>query len=246
MISRRCDSLAGLLVCAASASVAVACGKPAETTQTPIEPRQSTSASALASQQQENVGPPRPRKGSLVRLIADDAPLEEGAVAFEGVLRPVKGGYDVRGVTLDQPELARWMAAANDATPKEPEWFVGARVRVNAVLTRQDVKPQEGELPMQMKTGTFFVAARIGEIVLVKNAEMIEGRLGRSKGMFTVAGHLITPDDLAWSLSPTGCKTGDRVRLRGQSRVYVCPKDAQCLIGGSLPLFDVGRAERMP
>ena len=42
-----------------------------------------------------------------------------------------------------------------------------------------------------------------------------------------------------------GPTAGDRVRLYGQPRTYVCPPDAQCLIGGSIPIFDIGRAERM-
>jgi hypothetical protein len=75
---------------------------------------------------------------------------------------------------------------------------------------------------------------------------MIEGTLARSKGFFSLAGRLIIRDDLAWSLAPSGGREGDRVRLYGQPRTVVCEPGAQCLIEGSLPLFDVGRAERLP
>ncbi len=202
---------------------------------------------AQQPEQPDNPSQQRMVKGGTARAIADDAPLVEGSVTFEGIVRPVKGGYDVRGVAFDEPEFRRWMAATtNDGIPKDAEWFLGARVRVVAVLVQHRPAPPHDGPAMQTRGGMFFSASRIGEIVLVKNAETIEGELGRSKGMFTLAGHLITPGDLAWSLSPTGGKAGDRVRLRGQSRTYVCPTDAQCLIGGSLPMFDVAQADRLP
>jgi hypothetical protein len=60
-----------------------------------------------------------------------------------------------------------------------------------------------------------------------------------------VGQHLVRRDDLDWSLV-AGWKDGDRVRLWGQPRVVVCDPRAQCLLGGSIPMFDVGRAQKLP
>ena len=87
---------------------------------------------------------------------------------------------------------------------------------------------------------------RLVSVDVVAEAEVIEGPLGRSKGMYTVAGRLVSPSDVNWSLSPRGVKQGDRVRLFGQSRTVVCEPEAQCLSTGSLPMFDVGRGEKLP
>ena len=96
---------------------------------------------------------------------------------------------------------------------------------------------------IQQHRCSVFVPHSIESITIVKPAETIEGTLSRSKGLFAVGDRLVTSEDLGWSLRDA--KTGDRVRLYGQPRTYVCPPDAQCLIGGSIPLFDIGRAERM-
>ena len=37
-------------------------------------------------------------------VLADNSALQEGLVVFEGTVRPTKGGFDVRGVTLDGVE----------------------------------------------------------------------------------------------------------------------------------------------
>ncbi len=183
---------------------------------------------------------------SQAKRLEDDGPLEEGLVSFEGMVRPTKGGYDVRGVAFDDSEVRRRMAGAMDVIPSDPEWFLGARVRVRCVLRMHSVTPKKGGLVEQTREGTFFLPSRIEAIELVKNAETLEGVLARSKGYFSLNGHLVSSDDLAWSLAPNGGTPGDRVRLRGQSRTVHCAPNAQCLIGGSLPLFDVGRAERLP
>jgi hypothetical protein len=178
-------------------------------------------------------------KGAPLREIPGEEPLVEGRVAFEGMARPTKGGVNVRGVTLDDAEVARYLAAQTQG-----DAHLGARLRIVATLRKVESPPQRpGEPVMQMRTGTFFVPHAIESITIVKPAETIEGTLSRSKGLFAVGDRLVTSEDLGWSLRDA--KTGDRVRLYGQPRTYVCPPDAQCLIGGSIPLFDIGRAEHM-
>jgi hypothetical protein len=230
----------------------VACGKPTEPVQAPVAgspvvtpvvtPLAGASASAITPTSAE------PKVLRQATTIADDAPLVEGLVSFEGMVRPTKGGYDVRGVTFDDAELTRLMRTAEGAAVSRDK-VLGARVRVTALLARHEVVPQTGGEVVQTKAGTFFTPNRLDSAVLVKEAEIIEGALGRSKGMFSLAGHLIDASDLSWAIPQSGGKpgvtAGDKVRLYGQSRMYVCPKDAQCLTSGSLPLFDIGRAERL-
>lgn len=154
--------------------------------------------------------------------------------------RPTKGGVSVRGVTLDEADVARLLEreAKGDA-------YLGARLRVVATLQKVENAPQKpGEPVMQMRVGTFFVPRAVESITIVKAAEVLDGVLSRSKGMFAVGGRLVTSEDLGCALRDA--KSGDHVRLYGQPRTYVCPPDAQCLLGGSIPLFDIGRAERVP
>ncbi|MBK8212792.1 MAG: hypothetical protein IPK71_03505 [Myxococcales bacterium] len=193
-------------------------------------PAASTSVSAAPP---KSVGP--------LREIADEEPLAEGRVVFEGMARPTKGGVSVRGVTLDEADVSRLLQANGRG---DAEAHLGARLRVVAVLEKVESSPQKpGEPVMQMRVGTFFAPRAVEAITVVRAAEVLEGVLSRSKGMFAVGDRLVTSEDLGWSLRDA--KTGDRVRLYGQPRTYVCPPDAQCLIGGSIPLFDIGRAERM-
>lgn len=219
--------------------LAVGCSKPLEAPQ--LVPPNTPSGTQLSTASTANPMPDR----HAVKTLDEAAPLEEGVVAFEGMVRPSKGGYDVRGVTLDDTALRRWMAQALDGLPRDPEWFLGARVKVTAELREHEGTSPKGGLAVQTREGRFFSVSRLDSVELVKNAETIEGTLAPSKGFFALSGHLVTRDDLGWSLSPTGAQAGDRVRLRGQSRVVKCPTP-QCLLGGSLPLFDVARAERLP
>jgi len=161
------------------------------------------------------------------------------------MVRGTKGGYDVRGVILDDDALPKALAGAQGSDPKDPDWLLGAMVRVKAELRKVTSTPPEGEI-VQMRIGTWWNAIRVESAQVVKPAEVIEGALARSKGFFALQGRLISSDDLAWSLAPNGGREGDRVRLYGQSRTVVCGPDEQCLIEGSLPLFDVGRAIRLP
>ena len=181
------------------------------------------------------------------RSLGREAPLEEGIVSWEGLVRPTKGGHDVRGVTLDSDVIPRALgASAGDGLPNDSEWFLGAIVRVTADLRKEITEHAEGGLAVQTREGTWYRAARIDSVELVARPQVIEGKLARSKGFFTLAGHLLSRGDLAWSLSPTGGKEGDWVRVWGQPRTVVCEPNAQCLTTGSLPLFDVGRASLKP
>jgi hypothetical protein len=178
--------------------------------------------------------------------IAPNAPLENGHVTFQGMVRPTKGGYDVRGVIVGDGTLPKALAHARGAAEKNSDWFLGAIVRLTGQLVKHEAPPPSKDgLVMQMRSGTWFDLERLEAASVVKPAEMIEGTLHRSKGFFSVGGRLVTAEDVAWSLGPKGSATGEDVRLFGQSRTVVCEPNAQCLLEGSLPLFDVGRAERL-
>jgi hypothetical protein len=180
---------------------------------------------------------------------AADAPPKEGQhVVFQGMVRPTKGGYEVHGVIVDGGDLQKALASAPGRDPKNSDWFLGAVVRIEGELHKHEAHPeQDPDGPvMQTRSGTWMQARRIDSASIVKPAEIIEGTLARSKGMFSLAGRLINREDLDWSLAPNGARDGDRVRLHGQSRTVICEPNAQCLVEGSLPLFDIGRAERLP
>ena len=167
---------------------------------------------------------------------------------FRGMVRPTKGGYEVRGAIVDDSVLRKALAGAPGNDPQNADWFVGAVVQIEGELHKHAAPTKEkGDGPVaQMRGGSWLQVTRVDSATIVAPAEVIEGTLGRSKGFFTLAGRLIRHDDLEWSLAPEGGREGDRVRLHGQPRTVVCEPNAQCLIGGSLPLFDVGRAERLP
>jgi len=182
-----------------------------------------------------------------IREIAPDEPLEPGRVAFQGLVRPTKGGYTVRGVIIGDDLLPKALADAPGAGDKPPEWFLGSIVRVTGVVRRQSSAPASSDgVIMQTRSGDWSEVVQIEAASVITPPEIIEGTLARSKGFFAVGGRLVSRDDVAWSLGPQGAEEGDRVRLYGQARTVVCEPDAQCLIEGSLPLFDVGRAERLP
>lgn len=180
-----------------------------------------------------------------LKEIAANEPLEAGHVAFQGMVRPTKDGYEVRGAILGDDALAKALAGAPGAGT-DPEWFLGAIVRVTGVVRQHGASPaSEADGVMQTRSGSWYGVERLESASVIKPAEVIQGKLERSKGFFAIAGHLVTRDDVAWSLGPQGANEGDRVRLHGQSRTVVCEPDAQCLLEGSLPMFDVGRAERL-
>ncbi len=219
---------------------ALGCGR--ERVATPMEPSASSAApTPTPSVSASSAAAPPSNKDASLRELSADEPLAEGRVAFEGMARPTKGGVDVRGVTLDEGDVSRRLGAQGKGSP---DAHFGARLRVVATLEKVESHPKAGEPVMQTRSGTFFVPRAVESITIVKPAEVLEGTLARSKGMFAIGGRMVTSADLDWSLRDA--KSGDRVRLWGQPRTYVCPPQAQCLIEGSIPIFDVGRAERLP
>lgn len=177
-------------------------------------------------------------------LLGRDGPLESGRVSWEGVVRPTKGGFDVRGVTLDDEALRARLAV--DVVPADRDWFLGALVRVTATLAKRHVDSalDDAGMAMQTKVGDFFVMTALESVELVARPVVLEGTLARSKGFFAVGGRLVSPHDVAWAIP--GAKEGTKVRLWGQPHDYTCGPEEQCLVGGVLPLFDVGRGETVP
>jgi hypothetical protein len=154
---------------------------------------------------------------------------------------------DVRGVTIDDGLLrARLVAAEEGAPPADLAALLGAVLRVTATLDerRVDSPFDDAGLAVQTKMGRFFDVAELERVEVVTPAAVIEGTVGRSKGLFTVAGRLVDRHDLARAVP--GAEAGRRVRLWGQPRDYVCRPDEQCLLQGELPLFDVARGEALP
>lgn len=164
------------------------------------------------------------------------------------MVRPTKGGYMVRGAVIDDDVLPKALAGRSGRDSRITDWFLGSVVRIEGELIEHKAaaRQKQDEPIVQMRSGPWFQVTRVDSAAVVAPAEVIEGTLSRSKGFFALADHLISNEDLAWSLSPNGGHEGDRVRLHGQPRTVVCEPNAQCLIQGSLPLFDVGRAERLP
>ncbi len=178
-------------------------------------------------------------------VIADGTALHAGRVTFGGMVRPTKDGLTVRGVVLRGDMLRRALASA--ATAPTEEALLGARVRVTAELIQhEEPPPRDDGIIEQRRSGAWIQAKSIEAATITAPPVQIEGTIARSKGLFQVGEHLVTRADLGWALAPEGGKEGQRVRLWGQPRVYTCAPNEQCLSGGSIPLFDVGRAERVP
>jgi hypothetical protein len=192
-----------------------------------------------------SVAPPVTSAAAAPVEIGDGAPLSPGLRQFTGMVRPTKGGFDVRSVTIDHGALVDALASQRPAGA-DSEWMLGARLRVTAELVKEgsDDPPPSGGLAEQSRAGTWFRVKRLERVEVVAPAVEIQGELARSKGLYSIAGHLVTADDLGWSLVVlNGQFEKKRVRLWGQPRTVVCEPHAQCLVGGSLPMFDVGRAE---
>ena len=199
----------------------------------------------LATSQTASSNGPR-----LARDPEENTAPKPGHGAFTGMVRPTKGGYDVHGVFFDDALFKKRIDENLDGIPTDRDWFLGAKVRVTATLgspLADEPEPsyRKGAIVEQRRFGVTFEVKSLESVELLKNAETLEGPLARSKGFFALKGHLVTEDDLGWSIRG-GAKEGDRVRLRGQTRVVVCEPNAQCLMEGSLPLFDVGHGERLP
>lgn len=180
-------------------------------------------------------------KAAAPRPIGADEPLKEGLVSFQGMLQGTKGGFDVRGVILDFDDLRA--ALPSDARRKSNDELLGAKLEIVAELIAHHAEPQKPDEPqIQMRSGDWFSATKLVSAKVVAPAVRIEGVVGRSKGLLTVGKHLVTRDDLDWSLKGADA-VGKKVRLWGQPRIYRCPPQAQCLLEGEIPMFDVARAE---
>ncbi|MEZ4439445.1 MAG: hypothetical protein R3B72_10170 [Polyangiaceae bacterium] len=187
--------------------------------------------------------PAAPTKTSAPLRLGDDEPLREGLVEMTGMVRPTKGGLDVRGVTFALETLTAALPPGSD----EPGYdeLIGAKLRVVAELHARHAASNDGDVAIQSRAGDWFEARRLVEASILAPAATLEGRVGRSKGFYAVGDRLVSREDLAWSLRGVD-PVGKRVRLRGQPHTHVCPPQAQCLISGELPLFDVADAELVP
>jgi hypothetical protein len=220
-----------------------ACAKAPETAVlTPPVSSVSPVATAPATASVKADGPPE--APAHAKVLGENDPLEAGLVTFEGMARPAKGGLDVRGVVLDEVDVKPRLASP----VADAETLLGARVRVTASLIEHDDAPSRsprGER-VQERSGHFFRAKQIVAVTVVAEAQVLEGTLGRSKGFFMLEGKLVDHHDLDRALLPKPAASGEHVKLYGQARTVVCDPRAQCLIEGSLPLFDIARAERLP
>lgn len=163
------------------------------------------------------------------------------------MLRPTKGGLKLRGVTFSLEALSQALASAGQSAVSYDD-LLGDRVSVVAELEQVGgaAKREPERAAVQRRSGVCFVARELVSATLEAEAEQIEGVVARSKGFFSVSQHLVSRDDLNWALPGGKDAAGERVRLWGQPRTVHCHPEAQCLLGGSLPMFDVARAERVP
>lgn len=228
-----------VLACSAAGACATA---PEAAVLTPPVGSVSPMATATATASVKDGGPHEPL--AHAKALGENDPLEAGLVTFEGMIRLAKGGLDVRGVLLDEGDVKHWLASPVANT----ETLIGARVRVTASLVEHDDAPSRtprGEI-VQERSGHFFRAKELVAVTVVAEAQVVEGTLGRSKGFFTLEGKLLDHHDLDRALLPKPAASGEHVKVYGQARTVVCDPRAQCLIEGSLPLFDIARAERLP
>lgn len=176
----------------------------------------------------------------------ETGPIAEGVTTWRGMVVPTKGGFQIRGVTVDHEAFTKLLfASAIDGDPSDSDWYLGAVVRVHGTVVRHaDEGPDPSGLHAQRRAGSWLGATRLEWVELVRNAEQIEGVLRRSKGFFSVGKALVTPRDIGWAV--VGAAEGDKVKLWGQLRVEVCDPRAQCLVEGSLPIFEVGRGQKLP
>lgn len=183
--------------------------------------------------------PPSTPPPTVPTIIGADDPLQAGLVRYEGMVLPTKGGLDVRGVVFSLEALHDTMG--DDAPGYDA--LLGAKLRIVAELEASPrAEPRTGAPHIQRRSGPGWTSKRLVSAEVSAEPVTIEGTVGRSKGLFTVGAHMVSREDLSWALSGED-PVGKRVRLWGQPRTYRCPPQAQCLIEGSIPMFDVGRAE---
>lgn len=222
----------------ATALALAACASPAPVDVPPSDVTTASSASPPSDSAMTSTAKPPAEE------IADDAPVHAGRVTFTGMVTPVKGGFVVRDVVIGDT-LGDRLTAQEDVIPKDPDWFLGAKVKLTGEVVRHEAAPRQDGVIEQGREGASLAMSDAYAVELVANAVMVEGKLTRSKGLFSIGEYLVSRDDLAWSLvSSGGGKEGETVRLWGQPRTYRCAPEEQCLQGGSIPMFDVGRAEK--
>ena len=203
------------------------------------EPPAPPTVTASAGPVNETAPPGAMAPASTPHHVSADEPLREGLVELEGIVRPTKGGLDVRGVTFSLEALQR---ALNDDSMSHGD-LLGTKLRVVAELEAHESHPRApGEPAIQTRGGRWFEPRELHAATIVAPAVMIEGEVSPSKGLLSVGEHMVTRADLSWSLVGVD-PIGKRVRLWGQPRVHVCHPQAQCLVGGKIPMFDVARAE---
>ncbi|MFO0612935.1 MAG: hypothetical protein U0414_10125 [Polyangiaceae bacterium] len=201
--------------------------------------------------------------------IAEADPVHPGYVSFTGMITPAKDGFSVRGVVVTE-KLRDQIRSVVDVLPKDPDWFIGAKVKLTGKVAQHDDDPRgpglaggPGGIVSQGHDGAWMSLDVIDRIELVALPVVVEGELTRSKGLFALdpctetphekgapptrpCSYLVSRGDLAWSLVGSGGgNEGDRVRLFGQPRLVVCDPRDPCLTGGTIPMFDVGRAEKL-
>jgi hypothetical protein len=230
-----------VVACVACVTVGACANAPVEAP--PLAPPAPAPAPSTAT----SVAPaakPDPDALARAKNLGEHDKLEAGLVTFEGMVRRAKGGLDVRGVLLDEGDVKTALAAP----VADLESLLGARVRVTASLVEHDERANGGPRgePAQQRTGLFFQPKKLHAVSVVAEAQVLEGTLGRSKGFFMLEGKLVDHHELDRALAPKAAASGERVKLYGQARTVVCDPNAQCLIEGQLPLFDVGRAVRVP
>lgn len=207
----------------------------------PVAPPSAPSAASSGTPTAPAAPPPPEEEGELTA----------GRRTFSGMVRPRKGGYEVRGVLIEDAALPDALAkSVMDGIPSDSEWFLGAVVRLTAEIVAHEDEvdvPSKGGLAEQKSAGRELTTRKIETVELVARAEMVEGVLQRSKGFFELGKYLVNRQDLGWALAGSGGgKEGDRVRLWGQPSIVHCKPEQQCLEGGSLPIFAIGRAEKLP
>ena len=224
--------------------VAAACTTPA--------PRSATTPSAEPELPSE-AGPGSAATASPVAaeaaatIIAVGQPLQPGHVTFTGMVVPTKGGYRVGEAIVDGALLIAALPTPGRGAVIEDEWFVGAKLRVTGILEHVDATtaaPTDG-LQTQTHTSSWWALRRVDAVAVANPAVMIEGTLTASKGLFALDKYLINRSDLAWALAPEGGKADEQLRVWGQPYVVTCAPNAQCLLSGQLPIFVVGRAQRL-
>lgn len=163
------------------------------------------------------------------------------------MLRPTKGGLDLRGVTFSLEALSAALEAEGGPARGYDD-LLGARVSVVASLksVADPAQPESKRGAVQRRSGAHFVSDDLISAQIEAEAEQIEGLVARSKGLLSVSKYLVQREDLRWALPGAPDAIGLRVKLWGQPRTVHCNPEEQCLIGGSLPMFDVARAERVP